>query len=220
MNYANNCLFDSLNVLKPKGNYAIGIDISHYQDSIDWQKLKYYNADSIAFVIMKATEGNNYRDYLLSYNWQQANKYQIKKGAYHFYRADRNADSQAMNYLRNVPLHQHDFEPILDFEHTANKTTDSLVKSLQCWLYKVEQYCHKKPIIYTNKVLYKRIIKPYFSQYPLWIAHYDTSHLYNTQWHVWQFTSKGNISGIKRKVDINVMKTNLSEQGNSTSKKE
>jgi len=44
--------------------------------------------DSIALVIVKATEGNNYRDYLLPFNWQQANKYQIKKEAYHFYGAD------------------------------------------------------------------------------------------------------------------------------------
>lgn len=204
--YQNNCLYDSLNVFKPNGYYTMGIDISHYQDSIDWPKLKYQNADSISFVIIKATEGNLYRDNMFSYNWVEAAKLNLKKGAYHFYRADRNSDSQVMNYLQNVPFHHHDFEPILDFEHTANKPNDSLVKSIQNWLHKVEQFCHKKPIIYTNKNLYKRIVKPYFSHYPLWIAHYDTTHLKDTKWRMWQFTSKAKISGIKGEVDVNVLK--------------
>ncbi len=199
-------MYDSLNIAKPNGNYFIGIDISHYQDSIDWFKLKYKNKDSINFVIIKATEGNTYKDNMFVYNWEEATTYKIKKGAYHFYRADKNSDSQVLNYLQNVAFKNEDFAPILDFEHTANKCNDTLVKSIQNWLHKVEQFCHKKPIIYTNKTLYKRIVKPYFSQYPLWIAHYDTTHLKDNKWKMWQFSNKSNISGIKGEVDINVLK--------------
>lgn len=210
--YKNSHKFDSFHVPKPLGDFVYGIDISHHQDSIDWSYLSKFNShgDSIKFVWMKATEGIKFKDKHFSYNWIFSKKYGFKRGAYHFFRPLLNVDSQVLNFIYQVPLSEDDLNPVLDFEVTDKLPVDSLVPKIKHWLFQVENFYKRKPIIYTNKRLYKTIIKPYFSNYPLWIAHYDTSDvskaIESEKWAVWQFTSKGRADGVRNKIDINVMK--------------
>ncbi len=213
--YSNAYTFDSFHVPKPIGNFIYGIDVSHHQDSIDWKRLSKFNChgDSLKFVWMKATEGVKFKDKKFSYNWIYSKKNGFKRGAYHFFRPLLNVDSQVLNFITQVPLKEDDLSPVLDFEVTEQLPVDSLVPKIKHWLYQVESFYKRRPIIYTNKRLYKDIVKPYFSDYPLWIAHYDTSNIEKAissdKWEIWQFTSKGKADGIKNRIDINVVKDGL-----------
>ena len=64
-----------------------GIDISHYQGSIDWIQLTSNKTTKfpIHFVFMKATEGGDHADDTFPFNFDQAHRYGFIRGAYHFF---------------------------------------------------------------------------------------------------------------------------------------
>ena len=64
-----------------------GIDISHYQGSIDWVQLTTNKTTKfpIHFVFMKATEGGDHADDTFPFNFDQAHRYGFIRGAYHFF---------------------------------------------------------------------------------------------------------------------------------------
>ena len=65
-------------------NYEVhGIDISHYQGIVDWDRLL-HNKDTefpIHFIFMKATEGGDYGDETFTENFGQARKHGFIRGA-------------------------------------------------------------------------------------------------------------------------------------------
>ncbi len=68
--------------------YSIhGIDVSRYQKEIRWNMVKAMNVEGvrIEFAFMKATEGEGLTDRYFKYNWRQAKKQKITRGAYHFF---------------------------------------------------------------------------------------------------------------------------------------
>ena len=61
----------------PKGYSVHGIDISHHQGKIDWTKLSNAMVDrsTLAFIMVKATEGSNYLDDCYEENFRKAKEY-------------------------------------------------------------------------------------------------------------------------------------------------
>ena len=102
----------------PQGYHIRGIDISHYQQDIDWQKLRNANMDKdpVTFVIIKATEGNTMIDEYFNSNFYQSRQNDFVRGAYHFMTPDVPASQQARFFLRQVHLEKGDLPPILDIE--------------------------------------------------------------------------------------------------------
>ena len=58
-----------------------GIDVSHYQGTINWSSVK---AAGIQFAYIKATEGTTYRDPTFSANYLHAYNAKVIRGAYHY----------------------------------------------------------------------------------------------------------------------------------------
>lgn len=50
-----------------------GLDVSHYQGKIDWQKVR--EEKDYRFVYIKATEGENFVDERFRYNWNEAKRH-------------------------------------------------------------------------------------------------------------------------------------------------
>ena len=71
----------------PEGYEIHGIDISHYQTNIDWEKVAnaMIEGNPIRFVIMKSTEGTGKLDETFYENYQSAGDYGFIRGAYHFW---------------------------------------------------------------------------------------------------------------------------------------
>lgn len=71
----------------PAGYEIHGIDISHYQGTINWNRLRYsamVDGCPIRFIIIKATEGSSRVDENFSDNFDNAREYGFIRGAYHF----------------------------------------------------------------------------------------------------------------------------------------
>ena len=197
-------------VTYPEGYEIHGIDISHHQGKIDWQKLKdkgLIDGYPIRFVMIKATEGASRIDANFRSNFHNAREYGFTRGAYHFYSVHSPAKAQAEFFIHNVKLENGDLPPVLDVEHKpSNQTDEEFKESIQLWLNMVEFHYGVKPIIYTYyKIKTRYLDDDVFDQYPYWIAHYYVEKVdYQGEWKFWQHTDAGRLPGINGDVDFNI----------------
>lgn len=187
---------------------VVGIDISHHQGKINWDKLK---EEDISFVIIKATEGGDYRDSMFHQNWENSVKHRYKTGAYHFYRLCTDGKSQATNFIEVVPASDENLPPAVDLEFGGNcktdKSKDEIIKEIDQFLDMVEAYYRKKPVLYATREFYEEYLIDNFLDYPLWIRDiFGQPKLKGErEWHIWQFANRGHLNGIDGFVDLNVL---------------
>lgn len=199
----------------PKGYEVRGIDISHYQERINWEKLRNASIGDapISFVFIKATEGSDWLDGYFNRNFANAKRNDLIRGAYHFFVPGVSPRKQADYYLSIVQLEPGDLPPVLDVEKIGNLTPAQLRRDVKIWLDTVEKEYQVKPIIYTGyKFKIDYLNTPEFDAYPYWIAHYYVNKLeYKGKWAFWQYTDRGRISGIKDFVDCNIFNGTVEE---------
>lgn len=191
----------------PDGFHSHGIDVSHYQGVIDWDKF-HEEADSIVrFVYCKATEGTNHIDAQWSRNKSELRKYKIHFGAYHFFLPKKNALKQAKHYVKNYTPRQSELSPVLDVE-TEGKSDADLISRMKTWLSYVEKKTGRRPIIYTSFHFYSTKFKGKFKGYKFWIANYNNrpDRMVDKQIIHWQYSDHGRIPGIEGPVDLNFSK--------------
>lgn len=96
-------------------NYSIhGIDVSHHQGTIDWDKVATATiADDarVEFVFIKATEGKSHLDRNFQRNFRKAGQYGLIRGAYHYFSPNVSGDRQARYFMDNVQLEEGDLPP-------------------------------------------------------------------------------------------------------------
>jgi GH25 family lysozyme M1 (1,4-beta-N-acetylmuramidase) len=190
--------------------FADGIDVSHYQGSIDWAKVK---ASGKSFAFMKATEGSTYTDPMLKTNWAGAQAVGIYRGAYHFARPSTGtAVAQAKYFVSKVGSMKDagTLPPVLDLEVTGGLGPAALRSWTTAWLTTVESLTGRTPILYCSSYFCQDQLGngAAFAHYPLWIANYTTASaprmpLGWSSWTFWQNTSSGSVSGISGPVDMN-----------------
>ncbi len=193
-----------------------GLDVSQYQSRIDWQALKSMKikGDSLRFVFIKASEGENFVDKYFAYNWIESYKAGFLRGAYHYYRPDVAPEVQALNFIDNVPKNEKMLPPVLDIEEKGEIDIEILTKNLQIWLNIIQKHYKKTPIIYSNRNFYLYFLKNKFNKYPVWIAQYqhlDEKPLENIQWIFWQHTCEAQANGITAKIDLDVFRGTFEE---------
>lgn len=185
-----------------------GIDISHYQDNIDWDRLR--NAlikdTPIRFMFVKATEGADIIDENFNLNFYNARKCELIRGAYHFFSTKSPAAKQARLFCKIVQLEDDDLPPVLDVENIGDLTPAQLQKAVLEWMDIVEKHYGVTPMLYTSyKFKTSYLNTPAFDKYPYWIAHYYVNELeYKGEWAFWQHTDAGRIDGIKGYVDVDL----------------
>ena len=199
----------------PEGYSVRGIDISHYQTNIKWEKLRNasLNNDPVRFIIIKATEGKDLFDDDFNDNFFQAKENDFIRGAYHFFVPGVDAAEQARFFLHQVHLVPGDLPPVLDIEKTGKLTKNQLQKDVKKWLDIVEEKYNVKPILYTSYKFKRDFLDdPVFNEYPYWIAHYYINKLeYKGNWIMWQHTDCGKVDGIKGFVDCNIYNGTVQE---------
>ncbi len=194
----------------PEGYEIHGIDISHYQGDINWNRLRYsalVDGCPIRFIFIKATEGSSRVDENFYDNFENAREYGFLRGAYHFWSNKSSARSQAYYFLSKVHLEEGDLPPVLDIEHKPqDKSVEDFQMDVLTWLHIVEDKYHVKPIIYTYYKFKERYLSTsVFDGYPYWIAHYYVDKVeYKGKWKFWQHTDAGELPGIKGNVDLNI----------------
>lgn len=187
-----------------------GIDVSHYQRRISWEKVV---AQGVDFAFIKATEGGSYNDSIFLYNWAGAKRVGLKRGAYHFFRPRVSARQQADNFLKHVPIEVGDLPPVLDVEVMDGVAADRMKDSVRLWLQLVRQKTGVQPILYTNLNFYQQHLSRYFEGIPLWLARYNHKEPYiaGKEWHFWQYGNRGRLDGIEGFVDFNVFKGSMED---------
>jgi len=192
-----------------------GIDISHYQGNIDWERLASSKTSRfpVHFVFMKATEGADHADETFPFNFDQARRHGFIRGAYHFFSPRTDPVRQADFFIRNVRLAVGDLPPVLDVENVGKNTPGELKTAVKIWLDCIEAHYGVKPLLYTSYKFKNRYLNDsIFSAYPYWIAHYYVDSVkYEGPWHFWQHTDAGNVPGIKEEVDLDVFNGTLEQ---------
>ena len=190
-------------------NFSIhGIDVSRYQDNIDWEAVKAMQDKQlkIGFAFIKATEGLDRVDNGFRQNWFNAKKALMPRGAYHFFISSKSGKAQAENFIETVSLAKGDLPPVLDIESSNGASVTDIQERAKDWLVMIEKHYKIKPIIYTNIDFYENFLDGKFDDYPLWVAHYlvkDKPGI-NRNWIFWQHNEKGRVNGVDAYVDFNV----------------
>ena len=193
----------------PEGYTIYGIDVSRYQGTISWNRLRNAMIDRlpIRFIIIKSTEGDSHVDMKFRDNFYNAKESGFIRGAYHFWSNNSSARRQAYFFLAMVHLEPGDLPPVLDVEHKPkNISTEEFQQNILTWLHIVEDRYHVKPIIYTYyKFKDQYLSDSRFDDYPYWIAHYYVHQMeYQGNWKFWQHTDAGKLPGIKGYVDLDI----------------
>lgn len=188
--------------------HAQGIDVSHYNGSIDWQQVA---ASGKTFAFIKATEGTKYQDNQFLVNVQRARDANILVGAYHFLNATTvdGARQEAANFARAIESAggRLDLPPVMDYENNPKGiSTVQINEVAHAFLDEVERLTGRQPIVYTGNVFASKF-DPTFSMYKLWVARYSTTQkptavpAWNSWW-AWQYSSTGSVPGINGAVDL------------------
>jgi lysozyme len=204
----------------PRGYNVNGLDISHHQGEINWEKIaKYRSADvPLQFVFIKATEGTDLVDESFHRNFSLAHKYGFIRGAYHYYNPQVDPIQQANFFIQTVKLQKGDLPPVLDVERNGHISRSIFQHDVKLWLKRIQSHYGVKPILYTSyKFKIDYLDDDFFNLYPYWIAHYYVNALeYKGKWTFWQHTDIGYIPGALKDVDLNVFNGSLEELENMT----
>lgn len=183
-------------------NHKYGIDVSHYQNKINWEEVA--KDPNAKYAYLKATEGASLVDDTYKYNLKEARRVGIKVGCYHFFSPTAAIDDQFKNLTSTVDLATQDLIPIIDVENRGKGSLDDFCNRLRKFLINVEKYYKVKPIIYTSSHFYNKYLRGKFTEYKYMIARYHNEEPVladDIQFVMWQFTSEGRIAGIKGPVD-------------------
>lgn len=194
------CVNDWPDKTKKGPRHYNGIDVSHHQGKIDWEKVA--QDTCVKFVYIKASQGASFLDSRYKRNIKGAQKHGLQCGSYHFFTMSAKAEDQFENFKKATKGCTQDLIPVVDEElhvnsngrHRVVLTLGNLLK-----LFEAEYGC--KPIIYCSHSSYLQIIKGDFDDYPIFIASYK-SKAHIDDYHLWQFSEKGHIDGIKGYVDL------------------
>ena len=196
-------------VCLPSGYLYYGIDVSHHQGRIDWERVARSSEENgypIKFAIMKATESNTFTDPDYTDNIANARKAGFVCGVYHFYDPWTSPQKQAQHYINTVKLQKGDLVPVVDVER-AGKSAD-LRRDLLVYLKAIESHYGVKPIIYASAKFRKRHFNSAeIDAYPFWVAHYYVVRPgTDKRWQIWQFTDHASVTGISGYTDFNVFR--------------
>lgn len=197
-----------------------GVDVSYYQETIDWAKAK---AAGIDFAIIRAgyrgySAGTLNRDTYFDSNMDGAAAAGVGTGIYIFSQAtsEAEAEEEAQFILDRIGTHTVNMPIVLDFEFASNSSGETgRLKSAN--LSKDEAtnvclaFCNKisaagyTPMVYANyNMLTSHLNADVISaSYPIWLANYTTSTKYTGKFSYWQYSSSGKVDGIKGSVDMN-----------------
>ena len=188
-----------------------GIDVSSYQGTIDWKKVK---LNGIGFSILKVIRKDLSADKKFERNWTECQKVDIPViGVYNYSYATTESKARTDAEAVLKILNGRKTTVWLDVEDNCQKNLKSRLISIINAYGKVITDAGLEFGVYTGESFYKSYIKPYgVVQYPLWIARYGKNNgILDTKYQPqingmvgWQYTSKGTVNGIKGNADLNV----------------
>lgn len=188
-----------------------GVDVSHYQGTINWSSVK---SAGISFAYIKATEGTSYTDPEFSANYLHAYNAKVIRGAYHFAQPSLSSGSAQATYFAahggawsqdNLTL-----PGMLDLEGGCSGLSTTSMRSWILAFYNTyKTKTTRDVVIYTSPSWWNTCTGSWTgmsTKSPLYVADWTTASNptipngfpYAT---IWQYTDSGSVSGISGAVD-------------------
>lgn len=199
--------------------YADGIDVSHWQEEIDWVEVA--NA-GYSFAFAKATEGVGWKDWSFVTNIEEGTEAGVIMSPYHYARPDldNTGQEEAEYFLSEVGdyIQSGYIRPVLDLEESGGLGREALSNWVVEWMETVKSRTGVEPIIYTNYYYIQEKLNQSVMDYSLWIAYWtcDPTPSFDIpptggfgDWDFWQYQAPAacgdySIPGISGGVDLNI----------------
>lgn len=188
-----------------------GIDVSSYQGTIDWAKVK---ADGVEFAILKVIRKDLDPDKQFENNWSGCEAAGMPiHGVYNYSYATTIAKAKTDAQKVLGILNGRKARVYLDVEDACQKNLGSLLIDIINAYADVITGAGLEFGVYTGLSFYNTFIRPYGGvSYPLWIARYGNNDGSLNEAYKpsvagmigWQFTSKAQVAGISGNVDMNI----------------
>ena len=182
-----------------------GIDVSTYQGTIDWDEVK----KKKDFAIIRMGYGHSGKDDHYEKNYKNAKKAGVPIGAYLYAHAKTSSEAteEAKFALKLLKGKKFEWPIYYDIEGKAlDGKVNDVVETFCTVLEKAKYYCG----FYTSaSPLNSKFNSKVKKKYAVWVAHYGVDKPgYDGNWGIWQYSSKGSVSGIKGNVDLDKGKIN------------
>ena len=192
---------------------SMGIDVSKWNGSIDWNAVK---NSGVSYVIIRcgyrgSSTGALIEDPKFKSNIKGAKAAGLKVGVYFFSQAVNEVEaveeaSMAVNLVSGYGLN---YPVFLDVEASGgrgdgiSKETRTAVCKAFCATVQNSGYSAG---VYANKTWFtEKINTAALTGYKIWLAQYASTPTYSaTRYDMWQYSSKGKVSGISGDVDMNI----------------
>jgi GH25 family lysozyme M1 (1,4-beta-N-acetylmuramidase) len=213
---------------KENESACLGIDVSKYQEDIDWRKVK---NDGIEFAILRggyrgSGNGEIVLDEKFLENIQQATEAGVKIGVYFFSQAISEAEAieEASFLLEHTKAYTITYPFVFDMEQFGEEENRIDTLTIEERTAITRAFCDtiqeagKKAMIYGgNSWLLNHLQPSEIQHYDLWLAEYSSEPSYPYQFQIWQYSDAGMVDGIATKVDMNLSFSDYSKsEGNET----
>lgn len=194
------------------GSGVLGIDVSKWNGSIDWSRVK---NSGISYVIIRcgyrgSTTGALIEDPTFRTNIKGAQAAGLKVGVYFFTQATNEVEAveEASMTLNLISGYKLSYPVFLDVEASGGRGdkidagTRTKVINAYCQTIRNSGYSAG---VYANRTWLSEKFSPgSLSGCKIWLAQYAEKPTYGGSYQIWQYSSKGNVSGIKGNVDMNL----------------
>jgi len=209
-----------------------GIDVSYYQGTIDWSKVK---EAGIKYVFIRAAyrgygdAGTLVKDAKVDEYIQGAINAGLNVGAYIYSQAITEAEGkEEANYILNIVSKYNITMPVvIDYEYSEDTSGNLIGRLYNANLSKNEttaicaKFCETiqnagyTPVVYANaSMLTDQMNAGTLSEkYDIWLAHYTQQTTYTGNYTFWQYSSKGTVSGITGDADCDFWYQGYSANG-------
>lgn len=205
-----------------------GIDISHWNGDIDFNKVK---ADGIEFVIIKAggSDRGFYKDPKFEINYERARAAGLSVGAYYFvgklFLGVTSGAADAKRFLEIIKGKEFDYPVFLDLETTDARKKEEATEASIAFLTVLEEAGYFAGIYASDVSGYaERVDHTKLLRFTHWVARYGKAPEVCKEHSIWQQSSKGSVKGISGSVDLDESRVDfkkiIKEKGFNGFKKE
>ena len=194
-------------------NSTLGIDVSKWNGSIDWNAVR---NSGVTFVIIRcgyrgSSTGALIKDQKFDSYIAGAEAAGLNIGLYVFSQAitEREAVEEASMAVSLASGHRISLPIFIDTEKASNGRANGLSAGERTQIMKA--FCETvkssgyTPGIYASKSWFENQLNMgELNQYRIWLAQYASQATYGGKYDMWQYTSRGSVSGISGNVDMNI----------------
>lgn len=198
----------------PKPYTTHGIDVSRWQNTIDWKKVK---ASGFTFAIIRAGYGklHHQEDANFRVNIENAKKAGINCGVYWYSYAvtPEEAIQEAQVCLDVIRGYKLEYPVMFDIEEERQKALgkEAISKIIEAFCSTVEAQGYYVGIYSYKNFLVNYVRQDILERYDVWLAEWNEKPTYTGSYGIWQYTSNGIVNGIEGRVDLNIAYKNYPE---------